>query len=542
MNSAAWPLVVTCGLFAILATCGFVGCGCGDDDDDSGGGGDDDVSDDDADDDATDDDAVDDDSDDDASDGPTVLDISPPDGATDLRLLTVVEVTFSEPMDAASVEGLFDTGGVAGAFTWDASGEILTFTPDDALDEDTTYNFAIGAGALSLDGDAMADSTLFGFSTVDLWTRTANGADDNQDRGMEVATDADGSAWVCGIETSTTELQNMWFGVWDASGDPMWSETYNNDLDSNDVAWGIAPTGDGGFVVVGSEPTGGPDTLASIRRYDEFSGEEWDIVFDGGDDGSNRAHDVRLGGDGFIYVGGFIVESMEGLNAWVGKYDADGDEDWFESWDGGDALDDGIRAVTVDRDGNVIAAGFTTITGESENVLVRKFDPDGAEIWTRTYNNPDVGINEQAYGVDVDADGNIYVTGHETVGAADTDIWVRKYDPDGEILWTESWGGGADSQDRGNDVAVGPNGEIYVVGFVISTATSADIFIRRMDPADGSEIWTDTVDVDNGSTEEANAVAVDSAGNVYVAGSIPVTGESTNIWLRKYDPDGYWAE
>lgn len=543
MMSAMRPFGVICGLFSILAALGLVGCGCGDDDDDSGGGGDDDAGDDDGDDDGSDDDVDDDATDDDTGGAPTVVSTSPANQATDQRLLTVVEVTFSEPMDAASVEGLFDTNGLAGAFAWDAAGEVMTFTPDDALDEDTTYNFALGAGALSQDGDAMGSAVLFGFSTVDLWTRTANGAEDNMDRGLDVATDAERNAWVSGIENTTADGQDMWFGLWDSGGVPAWAETYNDELGGNDVAWGIAAAGDGGFLVAGAVGVNGGGSDVSIRRYNAFAGDEWDITFDGGAGGTNRAYDIAVDGDGMIYTCGYIETATDALDAWVGKYDADGDEEWFESWDGGESLEDAIKGVAFDADGNVIAVGFTTTLAQGEDVLVRKFDADGGELWTRTYNNSDAGGSDQAYGVAVDATGNIYVTGHETVDVpADSDVWVRKYDPDGEVLWTKSWGGGGNAQDRGNDVAVGPNGELYVVGFINAAATSNDIFVRRMDPDDGSTIWTDTVDIENNSTEEANGVAVESAGNVYVAGSIPVTGESTNIWLRKYDPDGHWAE
>ncbi len=540
MNSAAWPLVVTCGLFAFLATCGIVGCGCGDDDDDSGGGGDDDASDDDADDDATDDDATDDDVDDDAAEGPTVTGVSPPDGATDQRLLTVVEVTFSAPMDAASVEGLFDAGGVAGAFAWDATGEVLTFTPDDALDENTTYNFVIGAGALSQDGDSMAADENFAFTTVDLWTRTWNGEADDVDRGLGVAVDADNGALVAGITMSDTESHNMLYQLWDTSGDDIWSYGHDGGFAGFDAGWAIAPTDDGGVVVAGNITDSAGDDLAAIRRYDALADFVWEISFDGGAGGDNSAKDVTVDADGFIYATGFVSQTGEGINIWVGKYDADGDEEWFDTVSGSENSFDAGLGIAVDDDGNVYVAGYVTETGEDANAWVRKYDADGIKVWTDSYNNDDHDLDDEAHGIAVDAEGNIYVTGMTSIDISDADIWTRKLDADGDEQWTVTEAGSADSTDRGKAVAVGPDGAVYVVGWLVTNAGGYDIFIGRLDAQTGDEIWTDLEDIDD--TDLANDVALDGAGNLYVVGEAEVSGESTNVWLRKYDPDGYWAD
>lgn len=542
MNSAAWPLVAMCGLFTILATCGMVGCGCGDDDDDSGGGGDDDASDDDAtDDDSTDDDTTDDDVDDDASEGPTVTGVSPPDGATDQRLLTVVEVTFSEPMDAASVEGLFDAGGVAGAFAWDATGEVLTFAPDDTLDENTTYNLAIGAGALSQDGDAMAADATFAFTTVDLWTRTWNGAADDTDRGRGVATDGARNAYVAGLmESGGVEQQNMVFAMWNAAGDPIWSETFDGEEEQHDAAWGIASTGDGGFVVAGHIGQPDSDDLAALMRYDDARNIVWDITFDGADGGYNSANDVAVDAAGDVYAVGEIDVPDDFGNLWVGKYGADGDEDWFDTFNGGADDYDTALGIAVDADGFVYAVGSVVDPGEKANVWVRKYGPDGDEVWTRSFNNTDFDLDDEAHDVAVDAEGGVYVVGFTMVGLSDTDLWLRKYNADGDVEWTVTEAGSADGVDRGTGVAVGPDGALYVVGWLITSGTGSDILVRRYDPETGDEIWTDLVNYDG--AEQAQDVAVDDAGNIYVVGEAPVTDEATNIWLRKYDPDGHWAE
>jgi uncharacterized delta-60 repeat protein len=455
-------------------------------------------------------------------------------------LETVVEIVFSESMDTASVEAAFDTDGLAGAVTWDVDNITLTFTPDDPLDENTVYPFTVPAGVLAADGDAMGDAAAFSFTTVNLWTRTWNGEADNMDRSLGVAVDADNGALVAGITTSDTESNNMLYQLWDASGDDVWSYDYDGGDDGFDAGWAIAPTDDGGFVIAGSITDSSGDDLATLRRYDAVEDFVWEISFDGGDGGTNTAKDVTVDADGYIYATGLIQVADENSNIWVGKYDADGDEEWFETVNGSADLYDAGLGIATDADGNVYVAGYISETGEETNAWVRKYDAAGTKVWTDIYNNDEANLEDEAHGIAVDADGNAYVTGYTGVALSNADVWTRKLDADGDEQWTVTEAGSADSTDRGKAVAIGPDGALYVVGWLVTTAGGYDMLISRIDAQTGDEIWTDLEDIDD--TDLANDVALDSAGNIYVVGEADADGEGTNVWLRKYDPDGYWAD
>lgn len=528
----------------------FLGA-CGDDDDDDSGNAaddddnsnDDDAGDDDTDDDdTTDDDTTDDDTVDDDDDEPTVVSTTPSDGDTEIRLETTVEIVFSESMNTTSVENNLTTVGFSGANTWNPEATSLTITPDNPLAEDETYTIIVQSGALSEAGGALAENAIITFTTVNLWTTTWNGDENLMDRGLDVSIDATGNVYVCGIETTTAQLGDMWFGMWDSDGVEQWTHNYNGFSDHSDAAWGIAVADDGGFILGGSEGLNGSAAYATVLRYDSSHGYFWDVTFNGLNGGYNVTYDVASDGSEYVYGTGFIDVSGQDINIWVGKYNfSDGSEVWFKTFNGTSNSEDIGRAIAADAEENVYVAGYTTVAGEGKNIWLRKYKPDGTIDFTKTYNNDDQNLDDEAYGIAVDAEGNIYLTGAISVdGPADQDIWVRKYDADGNVIWTETVGGSADSQDRGTDVAIGPNGELYVVGWLINTVSSVDIFIRRYDPADGSILWTDMPDFSN--SDAANAVVVDAVGNLYVAGEISETGEGINVWLRKYDPDGNWAD
>lgn len=145
-----------------------------------------------------------------------------------------------------------------------------------------------------------------------------------------------------------------------------------------------------------------------------------------------------------------------------------------------------------------------------------------------------------ANGVTVDGEGNAYVTGvtdtADFPGAsqiqqsrgAQSDAFVVKLNPAGDALLWGTWLGGI-SQDTGAEVAVDAGGNVYVVGYTSSNnfplqnalqplrKGSSDAFVAKLNPT-GSALLYATLLGGTGA-EFGNALAVDAAGQVYVAGS-----------------------
>ena len=157
--------------------------------------------------------------------------------------------------------------------------------------------------------------------------------------------------------------------------------------------------------------------------------------------------------------------------------------------------------------------------------------------------------DDEGDGVGVDSSGNVYVAGITTgtLGMASyggQDYFVRKYDPDKNLLWTVQFGSATDEQVHA--LAVDPGGNSYVAGSTEGDLTAVphqlrDAFLVKYDSA-GTLQW-----IQQPSTsfyDEAWAVAVDSDNSrVYVAGgtngsfSGPNAGQ-IDIFLIQYDLDG----
>src|SRR5439155_574707 len=144
------------------------------------------------------------------------------------------------------------------------------------------------------------------------------------------------------------------------------------------------------------------------------------------------------------------------------------------------------QGVAVDATGNVYAAGSTygTFVGQTSagvvDAFVRKEERHGGEVWTRQFGTAD---SDKAFGVAVDATGNVYVAG-ETFGtfagqtsAGGVDAFVRKYDPNGTEVWTQQFG--TADFDKAFGVAVDATFNVYVAGETLGTfagQTSAGVF------------------------------------------------------------------
>ena len=148
----------------------------------------------------------------------------------------------------------------------------------------------------------------------------------------------------------------------------------------------------------------------------------------------------------------------------------------------------------------------------------------------------------------VDASGNVYVLGNATgdfgsqINQGTQDVYLTKYDSAGKVQWTQMVGSAGSASGYG--LALDTNGNAYVTGSTTADLTPTaiadgnnDSFVAKYDK-NGTPVWTQQLQTLNAN--QANAVSVDSSGNVYIGGQ--VTGAIGAGQTTAGKQDGYIAK
>jgi len=299
-----------------------------------------------------------------------------------------------------------------------------------------------------------------------------------------------------------------------------------NQLDASTHDEGIAAAmGPQDSLYIGAETAGDIAGAVSswdmvIIKYDSAGNTLWTRQFGTTDGDTMEGIDVDAAGN--AYVVGTTMLPGSNNTLFIAKYDTNGNQLWVRQTPG---LGLGIA---TDSSGNV----YVTNHGTFYSFGVLKYDTNGNELWRRQLN---AGNKDISFDVDTDAAGNVYLTGWTdgSLGAASqgaADIVVVKYSPDGTHQWSRQFGTPAD--EIGRAIVVDDAGNSYVTGNTggdlarISNG-QADIFTLKLDTF-GSLQWMRQYGT--APTGGGEAIAMDSAGNVYVTGG--------NLHLVSYDPAG----
>lgn len=171
----------------------------------------------------------------------------------------------------------------------------------------------------------------------------------------------------------------------------------------------------------------------------------------------------------------------------------------------------------------------------SADAFIRKVDTGGKVSWGRQFGT---SAGDAASDVATDANGNAYVLGRTSGNMAralrgGNDFFLRKYTSSGSVGWIRQFG--LDTADYPGGVAVSGN-FVYVVGVSENIGT----FIYRFDLKNG-DTWSKKQFNATGNVD----ITVDSSGNIYVAGTIPVTcddsdigSDCTDVRIDKYNAMG----
>jgi len=311
---------------------------------------------------------------------------------------------------------------------------------------------------------------------------------------------------------------------------------------------------------------------------------QWGTYFGGSD--LDEALSVAVDGSGNVFVvgrtwstdfplanppggGAYFDNSYNGFgDAFIAKFSGVNLSLAWSTYFGGSGRDE-ATSVAVDGSGNVFVVGWTgsnsgfplrnpgrgayfdrTYNGGDCDVFIAKFSGSNLSlVWSTYFGGDDA---DEAYSVAVDGRGNVFVVGqtwssdfplanppgggayYDNTLNGSSDAFIAKFSGGNLSLVWSTYFGGSD-WDQANSVAVDGSGNVFVVGRTGSNSGfplrnpgrgayfdrtynggDCDAFIAKFSGSNLSLVWSTYFG--GSDRDQANSVAVDGSGNVFVGG------------------------
>ncbi len=369
---------------------------------------------------------------------------------------------------------------------------------------------------------------------VPLWTNYYGGAGQADDQARAVAVDTTGNVFVTGGAVVTGDNFDFITIAYTSSGVPLWTNRYDGPASGSDGATAVTVDGNGNVIVAGnSNGSNGTSDYATVK-YSNTGVPLWTNRYNGPANDFDILTGLATDNSGNVFVTGYSQGTWDSVTI---KYSSTGTPLWTRQYAGLSAVQ--INDLALDANGNVFVTGASD--GDFATVA---YSNTGVASWTNLCNWLE-NDTSSAIAVASDLDGNVYVTG--TIGATgyNQDYATIKYSSMGVPLWTNRYGGAGNDIDQATSLAVDASGNVFVTGTSADVSSSYDYATVKYSSA-GVPLWTNRYNGPANSSDNATAVAMDQAGNIFVTGysqglssqdyaTIAYSNGGVPLWTNRYN-------
>lgn len=350
---------------------------------------------------------------------------------------------------------------------------------------------------------------------VALWMQTYNGPSTgtSYDDSYSIAVDLSGNVYITGYSRSTSNYDIATI-KYNSLGVQQWVQRYNGPANADDGGTSIAVDATGNVYITGESRGSGSSQDYITIKYNTSGILLWEARYNGTGNGDDVAQSLVIDNSGNVYITGKSYGGSTNTDYATVKYDSNGIQQWFSRYNAGGPAVDNAHSIAIDNSGNVYVTGYSS--GNDRDYLTIKYNSSGVLQWLQRYNGTGNGFDE-AWGIAVDALGNVYVTGESVGNVGTNDYLTVKYNVTGIQQWVARYNGPANSIDIAHALALDSLGNIYVTGQSSGSSSNRDYTTLKYNSS-GVQQWEARYNGPGNSVDHGKAITVGAFGNVYVTG------------------------
>jgi uncharacterized delta-60 repeat protein len=415
--------------------------------------------------------------------------------------------------------------------------------------DDRPVDIAVdSSGNVYVTGYSRGSETFYDYATIKYdsngnqdWVRRHDGPASSRDEPAGIAVDSSGNVYVTGMSYRSGALYDYATIKYDSTGSQAWIAWYDNS--SNwDEPQALVLDSSGNVYVTGYSQVYTEDGWTSdyaTVKYNSAGDEQWAVTYDGPESDNDNAQMVTVDSSGNVYVTGESIGSNKYNEYATIKYDINGIQQWVKRYDGSANGDDEAAAIVVDSSGNIVVTGGSHGSSTGSDYATIKYDSTGDQLWIARYNGPtnDEGLYFFGDFMAMDSSNYVYISGYSYGNGTADDYTTVKYDSSGNQEWVARYNSPGNYRDYVSDITVDSTGNVYVTGIAYINERNYDYATVKYNSA-GVEEWAATYDGPGNKSDSAEAIAVDTSGNVYVTGWSRGSGTNYACTTIKYDSAG----
>jgi uncharacterized delta-60 repeat protein len=375
------------------------------------------------------------------------------------------------------------------------------------------------------------------------WIRFYGGPGGGNDRAWGIVVDTDRNVIITGYSVGVGSGTDFTTVKFSPNGVQQWVSRYNEPGNGDDKAWGIVVDRIGNIYVTGYIARVGTDMYTI--KYNSSGEYIWGQLINGtASNSDDKAWGIVVDSIGNnIYICGQTENTTTGYDFTVACYDSSGVREWLNIYDGTTSVDK-AWGIVVDTDNLIYVTGESSSANGRQDCMTIKYNSGGDTLWTARYNGPALH-NDKSFGIVVDTDGNPYITGYETASdTLTTNYLFVKYSFEGEQLWANTYNGPANWQDTAYSICLSKSQEfVYVTGGSSSdtVAGKLDVLTLRIPADSGNTDQSARYPGNDNMNDAGTGVVADTLGNIYVAGYIQTVQNGYDMIAMKYQAGGLIA-